>query len=171
MTAKELFSPFPEKWERGDMEVAIPKTMTSLGEVTIKAGDSAVFGPIGLTTIKYILLHVLSLHRKNPTMTELRKHLLRSPANLTQLVDSLEEAGWIRRTPSPEDRRATQIELTESGHAKIEEAEAELSRRMKIFFEKYSDEDLRTFLNLLSRFGNDMLSLLNLGDFISYPEC
>ncbi|WP_350346933.1 MarR family transcriptional regulator [Agromyces sp. G08B096] len=36
-----------------------------------------------------------------------------SARNITGLVDALEEAGYVRRTPHPTDRRATIVELTE----------------------------------------------------------
>lgn len=39
----------------------------------------------------------------------------KSPANLTRILDRLENKGWIRRTQNPADRRATLVVLTEEG--------------------------------------------------------
>ena len=170
MTLHDLACIAPDGFTRENAETSIPKIAVSLGEITSKAGDNAVFGPLGLSTIKYMLLHVLSKHMDCPTMTDLRKNLLRSPANLTQLVDDLEEQGWIRRVPSPTDRRAKQIELTDAGHAKVQEAEEAMQSRMKAFFAGYTDDDLKSLMTLLTRFGNDLISVLGMDGIITYPE-
>ena len=204
MTLSDFACLVPKGFRREDTATAIPKIVVSLGEITAKAGDSAVFGPLGLTTTKYMLLHILSVHLDSPTMsdlqkkvingagveggrttglpptgepgnpanlnaptmTDLRKEMLRSPANLTKLVDDLEASGWIRRVPSPTDRRVKLIVLTDAGQAKVDEAEKALFDRMQQFFQDYSDEDILALFNLLVRFGNEMLQVLGLeGDY------
>ncbi len=168
MTLKDIMCEFPPGMGRREAVSAIPKLMVSLGEVTAKSGDTAVFKSVDMSTIEYILLHTLIAHETSPTMTELRKKLLRSPANLTKLVDKLESNGWIHRVASVTDRRVNLIKITEAGRVVTAEAEKLLSDRMEEFFESYSDEDITIFLNLLTRFGNDMLSVLGIeGDFAS----
>ena len=162
MVLKEIECLLPEGMNRKDAETAIPKLVHGLGEIVTKAGDTTVFGEIGLSTIKYVLLHVLSAHETNPTMTELGKFLQRSPANLTQLVDDLEQQGYIQRLPAPEDRRVKRISLTEAGSAKLNEAEKNVSDRMQLFFEDYTDDEVTTLMSLLLRFGNDMLATIGI---------
>ena len=167
---KEFECITPSSNNRRDVEAAVPKVIVTLGEVVAKAGDTGVFGELGLTTIKYILLHVLSKHATSPTMTELRKHLLRSPANLTRLVDDLEEEGLIRRVASPNDRRVHQIQLTDAGHTRIHDAEEHLADQMSLFFKDYTTEELTTLLSLLIRVGNDMITILGLEGNFTYSE-
>jgi MarR family 2-MHQ and catechol resistance regulon transcriptional repressor len=41
---------------------------------------------------------------------------------MVRLLDQLEKRGWVKREPSPVDRRSTRPALTESGRALLEEA-------------------------------------------------
>lgn len=50
-------------------------------------------------------------------MTELAKGCHSSPSRLSHAVARLEEAGWVRRTPSPGDRRGALASLTDEGYA------------------------------------------------------
>jgi DNA-binding MarR family transcriptional regulator len=38
-----------------------------------------------------------------------------APRSATEVVDALEERGWVRRAPDPTDRRATALTLTDAG--------------------------------------------------------
>src|SRR5919202_4091143 len=58
-------------------------------------------------------------------MSDLGEELGVTPRNVTKLVDELEAEGLVRRLPHPSDRRATLLELTEQGRAKIAEGYAE----------------------------------------------
>ena len=48
---------------------------------------------------------------------ELERALLLAQYNMSRLLDRMERAGLIARTPSPEDRRGQIIRLTETGKA------------------------------------------------------
>ncbi len=55
-----------------------------------------------------------------------------APRSATEVVDALEERGWVRRTPDPTDRRATVLTLTDDGHsllAGIDDVRREASSR------------------------------------------
>jgi DNA-binding MarR family transcriptional regulator len=41
---------------------------------------------------------------------------------MTNRLDRLEEAGFVRRLPDPDDRRSIQVELTDEGHRLIDES-------------------------------------------------
>ncbi len=55
-------------------------------------------------------------------ISDLSEHLETSNAAVSQLVDKLVQAGMLTRTEDPNDRRAKKVELTEEGHAFIEES-------------------------------------------------
>ena len=42
---------------------------------------------------------------------------------VTRVIDRLEQAGYVRRVPDPDDRRAKRISLTDAGHAAVRAAE------------------------------------------------
>ena len=44
------------------------------------------------------------------------------PTSVTNIVDRLQADGLVRRVPHPTDRRATLVEITDSGRAALEDA-------------------------------------------------
>jgi DNA-binding MarR family transcriptional regulator len=51
------------------------------------------------------------------TPSQVSERLLIPSATLTATLDLLERRGWIRRTPNPDDRRSTLIDITDDGRA------------------------------------------------------
>ena len=49
-------------------------------------------------------------------MSELAEAAQVSKQTLTSIVDQLEKAGYVRRTPDPSDARARLVQITELGH-------------------------------------------------------
>lgn len=55
-------------------------------------------------------------------MGEIADRIILSPGGTTKLIDRLEAAGYVARTPDPDDRRVTTVELTASGGEALEQA-------------------------------------------------
>ena len=53
-------------------------------------------------------------------LSKLSEHLHIAPRSATEVVDALESRGLVRRSPDPDDRRATLVELTEHGLGVLE---------------------------------------------------
>ncbi|WP_189277063.1 MarR family winged helix-turn-helix transcriptional regulator [Kitasatospora griseola] len=53
-------------------------------------------------------------------LSELADRLRIAPRSATTVVDALEEAGLVARTPDPADRRAVRLVLTTAGHGALE---------------------------------------------------
>jgi DNA-binding MarR family transcriptional regulator len=51
------------------------------------------------------------------TPSQVSDRVLIASATMTATLDLLERRGWIRRTPNPDDRRSTLIEITPDGRA------------------------------------------------------
>ena len=61
-----------------------------------------------------------ALHHLGPLRTtELARKLLRSPGNMTTVLDNLEKSGLVRRTQEEGDRRCTTVSITAKGAALI----------------------------------------------------
>ena len=77
----------------------------------------------GVTGTTYPRLRLLRvLHAAGPQiMSALGDQLDVTPRNITVLVDALEADGLAKRTPHPDDRRATIVELTPTGRALVDE--------------------------------------------------
>ena len=56
-----------------------------------------------------------------------------APRSATEVVDALEDRGWVRRDPDPSDRRATRLVTTEDGRrlvARIDDVRRAASQRV-----------------------------------------
>ena len=74
----------------------------------------------GLTHFDYFSLAMLSeAPQRTLTMTTLAARTNATLPRLSRVITRLESAGFVQRTPCPEDRRATNVSLTEAGWAKV----------------------------------------------------
>ncbi|MFF0308425.1 MarR family winged helix-turn-helix transcriptional regulator [Streptosporangium sp. NPDC004379] len=81
-----------------------------------RARAAALLAPLGLHPGQEALL--LELARTGPRIqAQLSEALGCEPPSVTLMTRKLEAAGHIRRTPDPADRRASVVELTDSGRA------------------------------------------------------
>src|SRR5204862_2116827 len=69
---------------------------------------------------------ILATLRRQPdgrlTPTQLMQSVVLSSGGMTNRLDRLQDAGWIRRKDDPEDRRGVVIELTAKGRTLIDAA-------------------------------------------------
>lgn len=89
------------------------------------------------------------------TQRELTERLGIQPGSASEVIGKLEGAGLIRRTPSEEDRRTCEIQLTEFGREKAEEAVLQRKTRHQEMFSCLSDEEKDTLLKLLEKLNSD----------------
>ncbi|TDD02929.1 MarR family winged helix-turn-helix transcriptional regulator [Nonomuraea diastatica] len=83
-----------------------------------RARAAALLAPLGLHPGQEALL--LELARTGPMIqAELSEALGCEPPSVTLMTRKLEAAGHVRRTPAPSDRRASVVELTDSGKALV----------------------------------------------------
>ena len=84
-------------------------------------------------------------------INELIKKTLLRKSTLSELLDSLESAGHVRRVQSEEDRRKVLIKLTEKTRQMLN-VYIEVSKEMtKIFYEGFQPEEMEQFETLLQR--------------------
>jgi DNA-binding MarR family transcriptional regulator len=83
--------------------------------------------------------------------TELAADLKMAPASITGRLDGLERRGFVRRTPSAEDRRRVDVELTPAGRevwlGALDVVGHEESRLLSVL----SADERRTLSDLLRR--------------------
>jgi DNA-binding MarR family transcriptional regulator len=77
--------------------------------------------------------------------------LMMSPAAMTGRLDVLERRGWLRRLPSPTDRRKVVVELTEAGRETWDTAMKELGVEEDRVLGALSPAERRQLANLLRR--------------------
>lgn len=96
---------------------------------------------------------ILILLRETAGMTqkELTARLGVQPGSASEVLNKLEQTGFIHRTPSETDHRTADIRLTPSGEALAEEAATQRRQRHEQMFAVLSDEEKETLIALLER--------------------
>ncbi len=77
--------------------------------------DAHLQETIGLSIVEQEFLNQLAKRGGERTMTDFADALRLSKAGMTKLVDRLEGASLVSRSPSPDDRRVTHVRLTAKG--------------------------------------------------------
>ena len=91
----------------------------------------AVLRPYDLTFARYELLMLLHFSRSGALpLTSASTRLQVHPTSVTNVVDRLEAAGLVRRTPHPTDGRARLVEITLDGHALASKATDALNEQV-----------------------------------------
>ena len=87
--------------------------------------------PFDLSFARFELLRLLSFTRHGSLpMAFASARLQVHPTSVTNAVDRLEAAEFVKRVPHPTDGRATLIEITASGRERVDAATAELNARI-----------------------------------------
>lgn len=96
---------------------------------------------------------ILILLRETEGMTqkELTARLGMQPGSASEVLNKLEQAGLISRTPSETDHRTTDIRLTPDGEALEKGASAKRVERHEQMFAVLSEEEKDTLIALLER--------------------
>jgi DNA-binding MarR family transcriptional regulator len=96
-----------------------------------------LFRPYGLTAAQYNVLNILSDRSEGMSQRELSDELVVDRSNVTGLLDRMENAGWVRRSDHPSDRRVYQVVMTPSGrrlwervHPLYQEAVAQITSKL-----------------------------------------
>ena len=78
---------------------------------------------IGVTGAQWKVLFKLTL-KPDLRQTDLADLLEIEPITLTRIIDRLQEAGLVERTPDPTDRRAWRLHVTEKAQPVVEQLRA-----------------------------------------------
>jgi len=81
----------------------------------IESRLEGVLDPLGLSLARLGVLRALDEAPEPVSLSDLAKQLACVRSNITQIVDRLEEDGYVRRRADPADRRGVQAELTAVG--------------------------------------------------------
>ena len=70
---------------------------------------------------------------------------------LTSMLDRMEAGGLIHRTPSPTDRRASLIRLTDKARSLQDDYDRISQQMNEQYYKGFSDDEIRTLESLLQR--------------------
>jgi DNA-binding MarR family transcriptional regulator len=86
-------------------------------------------------------------------LNELSEHLHIVARSTTEVVDALQEIGFVERRPDPVDRRATLVALTSRGEQAGADIRAARAREGREFFRALSEDDRAELLRILRSVG------------------
>jgi DNA-binding MarR family transcriptional regulator len=113
-------------------------------ESTLKSFD--------LTFARYELLTLLSFTRSGALpMAKASARLQVHPTSVTNAVDRLEGAGFVRRVAHPTDGRATLVEITDAGRERVFAATARLNDAV-FTNHGFTSDDIADLNRMLARF-------------------
>ncbi|MCW0211795.1 MAG: LLM class F420-dependent oxidoreductase [Pseudonocardia sp.] len=103
------------------------------------------------------LLHLAMAPDHSSPLGKMAERLLISPARCNYVVNRLETENWVVRKPHPVDGRTTLAVLTDSGHAKVEEAIAAVAE-IGFGFGDTRDRSLSGLVDALAACRQDSIS-------------
>jgi MarR family transcriptional regulator, organic hydroperoxide resistance regulator len=112
----------------------------------------------GLSMPQFSVL--MQLHHKGACgMSDVSERFEITPAAASQLVDKLVQSGLVQREEDPSDRRAKLLDLTEKGHALVEQGHEERYRWVNELGRQLTAEErarVSEALDLMTRAAQDL---------------
>ncbi|MEJ2868705.1 MarR family transcriptional regulator [Actinomycetospora sp. OC33-EN08] len=109
----------------GDASTMAATTSVFRVQQILQQAVDAALRPHELTFARYEALVLLSFSRSGALpMSLMGQRLQLHPTSITNIVDRLEGAALVRRTPHPSDKRTTLVEITDAGRDRCREATA-----------------------------------------------
>ena len=113
----------------------------------------------GLGYVQFEILADLVDAGGEMTMTALADKLVHSRSGLTHQIGLLEKAGHITRTPNPEDKRSTIVEITETGRATVAHLmPGHIAIAREMFLDQLNTENLNALSATLPQVAQQMRS-------------
>jgi DNA-binding MarR family transcriptional regulator len=154
---KDAVDDILEQWqrERPDLDASPMGVIGRLSRVSqhLDNGIQAALEDLGISPGEFDVLATLRRsgepYQLNPST--LYQALMLSSGAMTNRLDRLEQAGFIRRLPDPQDRRGALVQLTEKGLKFIDRAvEVHVSNEHRLIA-ALSPEDREQLRSILSR--------------------
>jgi MarR family transcriptional regulator, transcriptional regulator for hemolysin len=115
----------------------------------LKTELTAAFEDLGLSPRGHLVISAAMTGAY--TQTELARMVGLDKTTMVVTLDELEAAGLAERRPSPHDRRARVIAVTEAGERRLREAEQIGDRLQNDVLSALEPEERRAFMDALSR--------------------
>lgn len=123
----------------------------------------------GLSAAQWRLLG--QLLREGPTtQTALASLLEVEPISVSRLIDRMEQGGWLRREPHPDDRRARIVQATEKARAIAPDARQIVEALYDEALDGLSDSERRVFQSALLRIIENLKTAEPATDPVALPS-
>lgn len=117
-----------------------------------KAGE--LLRPFGLTDVQFNLMMLLE-YQSGPeeglSQAQLSNMMLVNRANITSLIDRMEKADFVVRTPAPSDRRSNIVKLTGRGRKLLDQIEQLYTKEVKQIMAVLKQAEQKTLIVMLEK--------------------
>lgn len=105
---------------------------------------------LDMTTAKMRALAILAI-TPSVTINELSVFAVTEQSTMSRTLDSLEDQGFIRRRPRPDDMRIRDVTITEDGRTAFEKIWPTMYDDFLKMFQGIEEEEYKTFVAVLHR--------------------
>lgn len=140
--------------KNGDLSEPIGRLIYYLAQNLSNFAEK-LLNPYGLTLEQLQILKILTKD-KGLTQKELGVEANKSPANLTRLLDRLEEKKLLTRKKSQKDRRATLIFLTEKGDCLLDQVAEVFESFSNQFLQGVSQKEQKTMRESFAKMSSNL---------------
>lgn len=130
-------------------------TATRENMISTILGRNAVARKLGLNTTDMECISLLAI-KGTSTPKELTRYTGLTTGSTTAMLDRLEKVKFIVRKPNPKDRRGILIEINQKWIETAEPLVRGVWKAQAELIASYSDEELETIADFLTRFTNNM---------------
>jgi DNA-binding MarR family transcriptional regulator len=123
-----------------------------LGRVKIAmvAALDAELAPLDITAAQFVILKSIAIGEAG-SASGLCKDISYDPGAMTRMLDRLERRGLVRRVAHPNDRRASNLELTAEGKAVYPKLQAAGMKVLNSFLSGFTQKEARQLESFLQR--------------------
>jgi DNA-binding MarR family transcriptional regulator len=123
-----------------------------LGRVKMEIGAAldAELAPLDITAAQYVILMSIALGEAE-SASGLCKGMSYDPGAMTRMLDRLERRGLVRRVAHPNDRRASNLELTTEGKAVYPKLRESAMKVLNHFLRGFTPSEARQLESYLLR--------------------
>ncbi len=146
--------PVPARGETADIYQAAYNAIIATSKA-MRHATLRLFVDEGMTDSQFLALGLL-VSNGSMLMRKMSDEMLVTPANVTGIVDRLEERRLARRAPVKGDRRATAIEITADGKALYERVAVKKAAMVQKALATFTKDELMTLHGLLEKFQREM---------------
>jgi DNA-binding MarR family transcriptional regulator len=114
------------------------------------AAMDAELAPLDITAAQFVVLKCIALGEAD-SASGLCKDNSYDPGAMTRMLDRLERRGLVRRVAHPNDRRASNLELTAEGKAVYPKLQASGMKVLNRFLHGFTREEARQLESFLQR--------------------
>jgi len=122
-----------------------------------KAGE--FFKPFGMTDVQFNLMMLLKHQSRQEgglSQAQLSKMMLVNRANITTLIDRMEKAGLVVRTPILSDRRFNIVKLTGRGKKQLNQVEPLYIKEVKETMAALEEIEQKNMITMLEKIRNNV---------------